>query len=98
MKNLREKPLTELCGLRVTRVEDYLTGIAKEDHDVETIHLPSSDVIKLYLSDGTSVAVRPSGTEPKCKFYYGAVGKTRDEVKDKPNDLHRVLLRFYEIQ
>jgi len=95
MTALRERPLKQIGGFSVTRMEDYLKGLAYENGKTFPIDLPSSDVIKVFLSDGSSIAVRPSGTEPKCKFYYGAVGKTKAEVQGKPAIFHAELGKLY---
>ena len=51
-------------------------------------------MIKYFLKDGSTIAIRPSGTEPKCKFYYGAVGPSQNEVYEKPDLMHKDLLRI----
>ena len=48
----------------------------------------------VYFEDGSTIAIRPSGTEPKCKFYYGAVGTSQQEVNEKPDLMHKDLLRI----
>ena len=58
------------------------------------INLPKSNVLKFFLKDGSTIAIRPSGTEPKCKFYYGAVGKTEDDVTSKTVRMHKAVLSF----
>jgi len=98
MVNMREKPLMEINGQKVVRREDYLLSLAYENGKTEPIHLPKSDVLKIYLDDGTTIAVRPSGTEPKCKFYYGAVGNDRTVVNEKPLALHTALCKIYNIK
>ena len=94
MDDNRANPFTEIGGLKVKAVEDYKLLKRVED-GVETpiTGLPSSDVLKYYLEDGSTVSIRPSGTEPKCKFYYGAVGTTEEDVKDKPSFLHKAILK-----
>lgn len=83
LKNFRENPPQKIINLDVVRIEDYLSSTARSAQGIENIALPQSDVIKLFLSDGSTVAIRPSGTEPKCKFYLGAIGKNVDEVNKK---------------
>ncbi|SOC34988.1 phospho-sugar mutase [Ureibacillus acetophenoni] len=76
MTNLRESAPKEIAGLRVTRVEDYKTGIATlADGTEEEIELPKSNVLKFILEDGSWICARPSGTEPKCKFYIGLINQ-----------------------
>ncbi len=71
MVDLRENPLMEIAGSRVVRIEDYASGIARnlKSNTEEKIDVPSSNVLIYYTEDGTKVAARPSGTEPKIKFY-----------------------------
>lgn len=57
--------------------------------------LPKSDVLKFFIDDGW-FAVRPSGTEPKIKFYYGVKARSRDEVKNKLDDLISLIDKFIE--
>jgi phosphoglucomutase len=71
MVDLRENPLKEINGERVVMVEDYKTSIAKNlfTGEEETMKIPKSDVLIYYTEDGSKIAARPSGTEPKIKFY-----------------------------
>jgi phosphomannomutase len=71
MSGLRENPLQEIAGSRVIRIEDYASGIARniKSNTEEKMNIPSSNVLIYYTEDGTKVAARPSGTEPKIKFY-----------------------------
>lgn len=83
MTSLRENPLKEIGGLRVIMVEDYLSSIAINlfTDEKEQLKLPKSDVLIYYLEDGTKICARPSGTEPKIKFYF-SVNETLYDVKD----------------
>ena len=71
MEKFRNNPPTEFIGSNVVRVLDYKTQIEKNllNNSTSTIQLPKSDVLQFYLADGTKISVRPSGTEPKIKFY-----------------------------
>ena len=60
--------------------------------------LPKSDVLKFFLEDGCWFAVRPSGTEPKIKFYFGVCGENVDNVKVKLSDLKESVLNFAETE
>ena len=75
MNGYRSKPPTSLNNSQVIMVKDYLSSISKnmETGTQETINLPSSNVLQFYTADGGKVTVRPSGTEPKIKFYFGVV-------------------------
>ena len=80
----RDEPLKSIDGLKVTVVEDYLTGVrTKADGSAETIDLPKSNVIKYFLGDGSWVCLRPSGTEPKIKFYFGVSGTSLSVSQQK---------------
>jgi phosphoglucomutase len=88
LASYRENPLKELAGVRVIAVEDYLTSeVCYEDGEVTPITLPKENVIKYILEDGSWVAIRPSGTEPKCKFYIGVVGETSEAANGKLHNL-----------
>ncbi len=71
MVDMRNNPPQSLAGSKVVKVIDYLKP--------EETGLPSSNVLQFYSAEGDVVSVRPSGTEPKIKFYFGAHGKTADE-------------------
>lgn len=73
MKALRENPPAEIGGLHVQIVRDYLLSKKYEKGETSPILLPSSDVMGFFLEGGSSVIVRPSGTEPKLKVYYSIV-------------------------
>jgi phosphoglucomutase len=77
MAKLRVKPLTKLGGSSVTVFEDYATSVQLKGQIKSTINLPPSDVLRYTLDNETVVAVRPSGTEPKIKFYYNGVGNSK---------------------
>jgi len=72
MIDLRENPLTTIDGSKVVRIEDYQTSITTnmEDGSTTQIAIPKSNVLIYYTADGTKIAARPSGTEPKIKFYF----------------------------
>jgi phosphoglucomutase len=71
MVSLRENPLKEINGQRVIMVEDYKSSIAKNlfTNEEETLDMPKADVLIYYTEDGSKICARPSGTEPKIKFY-----------------------------
>jgi phosphoglucomutase len=67
----RENPLKEVAGEKVVLIEDYQLSISKnlQDHTTSTIDIPKSNVLIYYTENGSKIALRPSGTEPKIKFY-----------------------------
>ena len=100
MSELHAHPLTKIAGLKVVTIEDYLYLSRTTGDEEEFIeNLPSTNAIKYYLEDGSSVAIRPSGTEPKCKFYYGAVSdRSMEEADAKPEKLHASVLELLHIK
>lgn len=83
MTDLRENPLKEINGQRVLMVEDYQASNAKNllTGEEEALTIPKSNVLIYYLEDGTKICARPSGTEPKIKFYF-SVNDTLEHVND----------------
>jgi len=73
MHTYRNTPPSEINGSKVVRIFDYKTGIKKDfiSKQENPIDLPKSDVLQFVLEDETIITVRPSGTEPKIKFYFG---------------------------
>lgn len=71
MVDARNNPLKEINGERVVLIEDYQTSVAKNLQTLEetTIDVPKSNVLIYYTEEGSKIALRPSGTEPKIKFY-----------------------------
>ena len=83
MADLRSNVPQSIGGAAVTVMNDYQSGVSKNLlTGAETIiTLPKSNVLELIIGDKGSVIARPSGTEPKVKFYYTAAGKTKDDSK-----------------
>jgi phosphoglucomutase len=82
MKQLRENPFTEINGSKVVKIEDYLTSEAKDtlNNSVKTIEIPKSNVLIYYTEDGSKIAARPSGTEPKIKFYISVTTEEKNNT------------------
>ena len=76
MIDLRKDPLTQIDGSDVTFVNDYQSSIQKnmKTGAESVIDLPKSNVLIYHTEDGTKVCARPSGTEPKIKFYFSVKG------------------------
>lgn len=97
LASFRGNPPAEINGLKVAVYEDYLTRIrTTEDNKKEQISLPKSDVLKYILEDGSWVCVRPSGTEPKIKFYFGVTSPSMDESKEKLASLENSFMKKIE--
>jgi phosphomannomutase len=83
MVDLRENPLKEINNQRVVCVEDYQNSTVLNlfTNEIESLHLPKADVLIYYLEDGSKICARPSGTEPKIKFYF-SVNEPLDAVEN----------------
>lgn len=95
MASLRENAPTSFGDIQVEAVEDYQASTkTSADGQTETIEFDKADVLKYYLEDGSWIAARPSGTEPKIKFYIGAVATTSEEVEQKVVDFEAAINKF----
>jgi phosphomannomutase len=83
MVDMRTNPLKEINGERIVMMEDYKTSVATNllSGEKETMLIPKSDVLIYYTEDGAKIAARPSGTEPKIKFYV-SVNAALESVAD----------------
>ena len=82
MNTFRTSNIEEIAGIKVAELKDYSKGI--DD-------LPKSDVLKFILEDNSWIAVRPSGTEPKIKFYYGCNGEDKTVVDNKLEEIMKYI-------
>ncbi len=89
MSNLRENPPKSIAGSDVVKINDYKESVSynAETDEKTKITLPSSNVLSYFLKDGSSVIVRPSGTEPKIKLYIGAMDETHEKADNRRADL-----------
>ncbi|MEK3954650.1 phospho-sugar mutase [Psychrobacillus sp. FSL K6-1464] len=89
LEQVRTNRITEVAGINVTSQEDYLhsTRMFTDGRETEELFLPKSNVLKYFLADGSWVCVRPSGTEPKIKYYFGVLSGTEIESKEKLKSL-----------
>ena len=85
MAGLREKPPVEIAGVAVKEQKDYKDGsvVCVECGKTSAMELSGSNVLRYEMSDGTSLIVRPSGTEPKVKVYILANGASKEEAEAK---------------
>ena len=85
LETLRNEPPVEIAGYKVLKARDYKADTIKDiaTGEVTTTGLPSSNVLYYDLSDDAWLCVRPSGTEPKVKFYYGVKGASLEDVDSK---------------
>lgn len=90
MAKFRETALTQFGGISVNLTEDFGKGIQQDTNGVITpLEFPNSDVLKYQLEDGSWVAIRPSGTEPKIKFYIGIKASDENEAKLKLDNIQK---------
>ena len=83
MENVRNNPLT-VPGFKTIKIEDYkLQKVYEGDKVEDFVKHDVSDVLKYYLEDGSFIAIRPSGTEPKCKCYLSVKDTSMDKAKEK---------------
>lgn len=87
MKSLREHKHTEIAGIKVKEYLDYKNGIGT---------LPKADVIQFILEDETYLTVRPSGTEPKIKFYISVVDNNKEVAERKLQNMEKEFLSYVE--
>ncbi|MCQ2307986.1 MAG: phospho-sugar mutase [Bacteroidales bacterium] len=102
MLEFRKNPPKSVVGSRVNEIRDYKLGVSKDlNFGVETIiNLPKSDVLQFFTEDGIKVSVRPSGTEPKIKFYFSMNEpveniKELEGIEQELNDNLEGLAKFF---
>ena len=85
LETLRKNPPTEIAGYKVLRARDYKADTIKDlaTGEVTTTGLPNSNVLYYELENDAWLCVRPSGTEPKVKFYYGVKGTSLEDADEK---------------
>ena len=93
MEKMRENPATTLGKYKVVEFRDYKKDIIKNNATGETTKtgLPNSNVLYYGLENDAWCCVRPSGTEPKIKFYMGVKGKTEEEAEQELKELTKVM-------
>ena len=94
MEKFRKEPPESLAGLSVLAVRDYLTGIRKDltTGEETPVDLPKSDVLYFEMEDHAWCCVRPSGTEPKIKFYYGVKEDSMEASEERLERLRKDLV------
>ena len=84
MAQFRTEAPADFAGIAVSITEDFGNSTKTfSDGSTESIDMPSSNVLKYFLEDGSWIAIRPSGTEPKIKFYIGAKAESQAAVDEK---------------
>ncbi|AFT81407.1 phospho-sugar mutase [Leuconostoc carnosum] len=91
----RDNQPETIGGVAVTRIQDFSTATeTRADRTSITLPQPKANVLKYWLADGSWVAVRPSGTEPKLKFYIGVVSDTQEKSQAKINVIADDLMSY----
>ena len=98
LETLRKNPPMEIAGYKVLKARDYKADTVKdlETGEVTTTGLPSSNVLYYDLTDDAWLCVRPSGTEPKVKFYYGVKGTSLEDADQKSADFGQEVLAMID--
>ena len=93
MAKFRNTPPTEIVGEKVVEIRDYKTLEAKDllTSKVTPIDLPKSDVLQFFTETGSKISIRPSGTEPKIKFYFSMKGKIEGGIDESMQRLDEKL-------
>lgn len=101
LNGLRERPITSCLNSKLVKYEDYKVSTGYELASKETktyeITLPKTNLMKFYFEDGSTISIRPSGTEPKCKFYFESVGKNSKDLEGKTEKMYEELKNFLGI-
>lgn len=100
MEEIEEHPLTSLLGNKIKYFEDYFKLQKKDLDNGKTYpieNLMVGDLVKFIFEDNTNIAIRPSGTEPKCKFYIEVVGKNEKDTEGVDEKYYEALLKRYKI-
>ena len=96
LATLRSEPPKEIAGYKVLKVRDYQADTIRdmETGEVTATGLPNSNVLYYELPDGAWVCVRPSGTEPKVKFYYGVKGTSLTDADVKSDEMGKAIMEM----
>ncbi|MCL1824273.1 MAG: phospho-sugar mutase, partial [Oscillospiraceae bacterium] len=95
MENFRANPPKSICGSPVSTVRDYHSGLSLDIPSGKTIpiNIERSNVLQYLCADGTIVSVRPSGTEPKIKFYLGAAADNKEKIKTRLLEIENIVYK-----
>ena len=98
LETLRKNPPAEIAGYKVLKARDYKKDTVQdmETGEVTTTGLPNSNVLYYDMPDGTWLCVRPSGTEPKVKFYYGVKGTSLEDADEKSEEMGEAVLQMID--
>ena len=97
MENMRENPAKEIANLKVKEFGDYdKQEITTENNEKRSTGLPKSNVLYFDLEKNAWVCVRPSGTEPKIKFYMGVCGSSMENANEELEKLEKAVKEMAE--
>ncbi len=98
MKKLREEPISQFGQFKVKQIKDYKLGtiLSIEDGSTSKLEMPTSNVLYYELENNSWCCARPSGTEPKIKFYMGVKGQTMQEAEEMLKNLKQAVLEKVE--
>ena len=98
LETLRKNPPMEVGGYKVVKARDYQADTIRDiaTGEVTSTGLPSSNVLYYDLTDDAWLCVRPSGTEPKVKFYYGIKGTSLEDADEKSDKLGKEVLAMID--
>lgn len=93
MEKIRSNPFKEIAGFTVEKIENYVTSerLLVTDGSIEKISLPKENMMKFILNENAWICFRPSGTEPKLKYYYGVCGTSQEDSQTKLAALKKAL-------
>ena len=97
MKHFQDATITTIANKPIVTFEDYDKSIKVENGVESTLTLPKSFVLKYVFDDGGWFVLRPSGTEPKIKFYFGVKGVSVDTAEKELLRLKEKVLSFSEV-
>lgn len=92
MHNLRLHPYQQIAQYPVVILEDYLALKKYQNQTITPLDYEKSNVLRYIFADGSFVAIRPSGTEPKCKFYFAICGKNKEVAEEKHDAIKKYIL------
>ena len=100
LDSLRKNPIKKILNSKLVKYDDYSVSSSfnTKGKVIKTFNLPKTNLLKFYFEDGSTIAIRPSGTEPKCKFYFGAVSKTKKENDGKNDRMFNELKQILKIE
>lgn len=96
LTSFRNENLKQIGSFNIVAAEDYLTSKRETAQATEEIILPKSNVLKYLFENGSWVCLRPSGTEPKVKFYFGVNGQNMEEAKQKLSQLEQAFMNLVD--